>query len=112
MLKQNLSKMAMIKGVYANDFAAAFLRLLEETRVTCYQIEQYTGLDQGYLSHLKSGERQNPSPETIIKIAIAVAHLSNKVTLYDIENLFNSVGRTIIAKHKSALTNPSTPITT
>jgi hypothetical protein len=96
---QNFSRIAMKKGVYADNFAGAFSRLLEETRVTCYQIEQCTGLNQGYLSHLKSCERQNPSPETIIKIAIAVAHLSNKVTLYDIENQFNSVGRTITTKH-------------
>jgi transcriptional regulator with XRE-family HTH domain len=91
--------MAMKKGIYANNFAVAFSRLLEETKVTCYQIEQYTGINQGYLSHLKSGERQNPSPETMIRIAIAIAHLSDKVTLHDIENLFNSVGRTIMTRH-------------
>ena len=55
-------------GIYQNNFTEAFLKLLAKSGVNCYQIHQFTHLDQAYLSRLKSGERNNPSPETIVKI--------------------------------------------
>lgn len=82
-------------GLYSNDFSEVFSRLLEKSGVSCYQIHQYTHLDQAYLSRLKNGDKGNPSPETIMKISLAFARLSKNVTVYDIEKLFNSVGRSI-----------------
>ena len=82
-------------ALYANNFAKAFSNLLQETGVTCYQISQYSHLDQAYLSRLKNGEKQNPSPDTIIKISLALTHYSDKVKLYDILKLFKSVGRSL-----------------
>lgn len=82
---------------YSSDFARAFDSLLKKTGVSCYAIQKLTGIDEGYLSCLRSGKKGNPSPEIIIKIAIAVANLSTRDEdiLYDIENLFNAVGRSI-----------------
>jgi len=96
--KWGITQMAMATGVYATDFAVAFSKLLEKANTTCYQISQYTGLDQGYLSRLKSGEKGNPSLQTLIKIGLALASLSNKIKLSDFEELFNSVSRSLIPK--------------
>ena len=82
-------------GLYQNNFSEAFSKLLDKSGVTCYQIHQFNHLDQAYLSRLKSGERNSPSPETIVKIGLAICHLSKKVTLSDIEKLFNSTGRSL-----------------
>lgn len=81
--------------LYEKDFSEAFSTLLQKTGISCYQISQYSHLDQAYLSRLKSGEKQNPSTETIIKISLALTHYSNEVELHDIQRLFKSVGRSI-----------------
>jgi len=82
-------------AIYTNNFSKVFDKVLAETGVTCYKISQYSGLDEGYLSRLKSGLKDNPSPETIIKICIAIAHYSERTKLHDIEALFNATGRTL-----------------
>jgi predicted transcriptional regulator len=82
-------------GLYSNDFSLIFSKLLEGFNVTCYQISKYTHISESYLSRLKSGEKDNPTVETVMKISLALAHFSNKIGLYDIEALFNSVGRSI-----------------
>ena len=82
-------------AIYTNDFSQVFTELLKKYGVTCYQISQFAHLDQAYLSRLKSGERANPSAETIIKISLALTHYSNNINLYDIQRLFKSVGRSL-----------------
>ena len=82
-------------GVYTNSFAEVFSSLLKQTDLSCYKISEYTHLDQGYLSRLKNGEKENPSPETVIKISMAFAHFSKNVGISDIQRLFRSVGRSI-----------------
>ena len=82
-------------GLYQNNFAEAFSKLIAKAGVTCYQIHQFTHLDQAYLGRLRSGEKNNPSPETIVKIGLALCHVSAKVTISDIELLFKSVGRSL-----------------
>ena len=86
----------LIMTFYANDFSKTFSTLLEEKGISCYQISQYTHLDQAYLSRLKNGGKHNPSPETLIKMSLALAHYSNQVQLHDIQKLFKSAGRSII----------------
>ena len=88
----------MPESLYSNDFSAAFRRLLAKANVTCYQIHQFTNIDQSYLSRLKSGEKSTPSPEILMKISLALVHFSHKITVADIERLFNAVGRSIRAE--------------
>ena len=85
----------MVTGIYNNDFSLVFSKLLGKTGISCYQIHNFTHIDQAYLSRLRSGEKDNPSPEIIVKICLAFVRLSKNVTLYDIEQLLNSVGRSI-----------------
>jgi len=88
-------------GLYGNNFAKTFSDLIDKSGVSCYKIAQFTALNEGYLSKLRSGEKNNPSPEAVMKICLALARLSNKLTLYDFEELFNSVGRSIFIKLSS-----------
>ena len=81
--------------VYSNSVSHAFSQLIEITGVSCYKISQFTHLDQAYLGRLKNSEKQNPSVETIIKISLALTHYSEKIKLYDIQELFKSVGRSL-----------------
>jgi transcriptional regulator with XRE-family HTH domain len=83
------------QGVYSNNFSVAFSQLLEKSGVSCYQISRFAHLDQAYLSRLKNGTKQNPSPETIVKISLALTRFSDKITVHDIQRLFSSVGRSL-----------------
>ena len=89
----------MQKGIFADSFTEAFNELLEKSGVSRYQIAQYTGIDEGYLCHLAKGEKSNPSPEVVVRICLAFAHCSDKVSQYDFEKLFNSLGRSLLIKH-------------
>jgi transcriptional regulator with XRE-family HTH domain len=82
-------------ALYSSDFSRVFSNLLERYHVSCYQIEEYSQLNQSYLSRLRSGQMNNPSPETIVKIAISLTHCNRNITLIDIENLFNACGRSL-----------------
>jgi len=85
-------------ALYGNDFSKVFSQLIEKAGISCYQIAHFAHLDQAYLSRLRNSERQNPSPETIIKISLALTHYSDKIQLYDIHRLFRSVGRSLHLK--------------
>jgi transcriptional regulator with XRE-family HTH domain len=84
--------------LFRDDFCKAFDSLLTKTGISGYQISQYTNLDGAYLSRLRRGRKNNPSVETIMKISLALAHLSDDIALHDIEGLFNAVGRSIKSK--------------
>ena len=88
----------MVRGIYDNEFALTFSKKLEKAGVSCYQMHNYSHLDQAYLSRLKKGLRKNPSLSTLIRISIALANSSDDIDLYDIEEHFNSVGRSIFTK--------------
>ena len=86
-------------GLYYEGFNKVFSHLLEKTGVTGYKIEQFTGLDQGYISCLKNGKKNNPGPEVVVKISIALAHFSPDLEMADIEELFDSIGRSLHSKY-------------
>ena len=90
-----LSGVCQQMGLYQNNFAEVFSKLIAKSRVTGYQIFQFTHLDQAYIGRLKSGEKNNPSPETIVKIGLAFCHFNDKIKMSEIEMLFKSVGRSL-----------------
>ena len=81
--------------LYEKDFSTAFGRILGKANISCYQISQFCHIDEAYLSRLRNGTKNNPSPATLVKISLALVHCSDRITLHDIECLFNSVGRSI-----------------
>lgn len=85
----------MKEGLYNNQFSEVFSKLLEKSRASCYSISNYSGVDQAYLSRLKNGEKGNPSPEMVVRIALGLVHCSSRISLHDIEELLNSTGRTL-----------------
>ncbi len=86
--------MQSVMQEWANSkyFSQVFSEIMERTGVTCYQINQYSGLDQSYLSRLKNGEKLNPSIGTVLTITYALVHFSDKVDLYDVKRLFKAAG--------------------
>ncbi len=87
-------------ALFHKDFAGVFSNLLQEGRVTCYQISQYSHLDEAYLSRLKNGNKNNPSPETIVKICLALAHFGHKLSIYDFDKLFSAAGHSLLLNTK------------
>ena len=85
----------MREALYNKDFSIVFGQLLGKANISCYRIGQFSHIDQGYLSCLRNGTKTNPGPETVMKISLALAHCSEKITISDIERLFNSVGRSV-----------------
>jgi len=85
----------MKEGLYNNQFSEVFSRLLEKSGVSCYGVNKFSGIDQAYLSRLKRGDKDHPSPEVVVRISLALVHCSDKVSLHDVEELFNSTGRTL-----------------
>ncbi len=85
----------MVHGIYGQDFAKVFSRLVEEDKISCYAISQFTGLDEAYLSRLRGGQKNNPSAATIMKISLALAKLGKNIELHDINELFHAAGRSI-----------------
>ncbi len=85
-------------GIDNNDFGIVFSELLEKSGVSCYKIQKYTHLDEGYLSRLRNGFRPNPSPETIAKIALAIVHFNNNIKISHVNRLFQAVGRSLNIK--------------
>ena len=85
-------------GLYKNRFAVKFSDILETHGVSCYKIAEYANIDVAYVSRLKNGVKNNPSPEVVIRIGLALAYYGKKIRLSDIEMLFNANGRTLFPK--------------
>ena len=90
-----MTESMMNGGLVPSNFSEVFSKILRETGVSCYEISQFSNLDQAYLSRLKNGQKSNPSFETVMKICLALTHLSIKVDLSDVDCLLNSVGRSL-----------------
>ena len=73
-----------------------FPRLLEELRIQSgksrYKIAQYSGLDETYLLRLETGERRNPSRDTVEKLALALVSGDTTITLDDVNRLRLAAG--------------------
>jgi transcriptional regulator with XRE-family HTH domain len=93
----------MTTGFYSNNFSKVFSKLLERSNVTCYKISTYAHIDQAYLSRLKSGGKNNPTVEMVLRISLALVHFSPDITIHDIEALLNSTGRSILPKRQGFL---------
>jgi predicted transcriptional regulator len=89
---------ANMQGVYSDSFAQTFSELLKKFDISCYQISEFTHLNESYLSRLRNGEKTNPSRETVLRIGIALAHCNSEVKLSDIETLFRSISLSIVIR--------------
>ena len=83
-------------GLFSDNFAGVFRDLVEKSGVTRYRIAQYSHVDEAYLCRLMEGEKTNPSPEIVVRISLSLAHLSDKITIYDIDRLFKAIGHPLL----------------
>ncbi len=57
-----------------------------------YRLAQYSGLNEPYILRLESGERQNPSRDSVMKLSLALAATSEAVSIHDINELLLAAG--------------------
>jgi len=87
-------------AIYSNSFDKVYSDLLSELGVSNYKVGEFSHIDEGYLSNLKNGLKNNPSPEIVVRIGLALVHCSDKVRMHHVEKLFNATGRSLFT-HKS-----------
>ena len=76
----------------AREFPNVLRRLREQSRKSRYRLAQCSGVDEGYLGRLESGERHNPTRDTVIKIGLALVKDSTEVSIHDVQELLLSAG--------------------
>ena len=69
------------------QFSTVLRRLRERSGKSRYRVAQYSGLDEGYLARLESGERHHPTRDTVVKIALALVENSAEVSIHDVQEL-------------------------
>ena len=73
-------------------FSLLLRKLRERSKKSRYRLAQFTGASEAYLYRLETGERQNPSREMVMKLALALVADSSSVTLDDVNELLLSAG--------------------
>ena len=57
-----------------------------------YRLTQYSGLNEAYILRLESGERQNPSRDSVMKLSLALASTSEAISIHDVNELLLAAG--------------------
>lgn len=86
--------------IFSNDFTKIFRELVKKSGASGHKISQYAQVDEPYVYHLLKGDKKNPSPEIIIRIGFALARLSDKVAIDDLDELLKSIGHTLFPRTK------------
>ena len=74
------------------QFSGTLKTLREKSGKSRYRLAQCSGLDEGYLGRLESGQRRNPSRDTVIKIGLALVQDTAEVSIHDVQELLLSAG--------------------
>ena len=78
--------------------ANIFRDLRQKTGKSRYNMAKFTGLDESYLLRLETGERNNPSRDVVLMLALALVRQSNLVEIWDIDNLLMSAEHSPLRK--------------
>ena len=73
-------------------FSARLQTLRRRTRKSKYRVAKYSGLDQAYILRLENGEKTNPSRDVVLRLALALAHNSDAVSIDDVDELLLAAG--------------------
>ena len=57
-----------------------------------YRLNQCSGLDEAYILRLESGERQNPSRDSVMKLGLALVATSEAMSIQDVNELLLAAG--------------------
>ena len=74
------------------EFSRTLKRLRSKSEKSRYKLAQYSGLDEAYVLRLESGERQNPSRDTVMKLGLALVSDSDTVSIHDVNELLLAGG--------------------
>ena len=74
------------------EFSRTLKRLRSKSEKSRYKLAQYSGLDEAYVLRLESGERQNPSRDTVMKLGLALVADSDTVSIHDVNELLLAGG--------------------
>ena len=77
---------------YPREFATVLRELRERSGKSIYRLAQYCELTEAYLGRLETGERQNPTRDTVVKIALALVEDSTEATIHDVQELLVAAG--------------------
>ncbi len=69
------------------EFAVLLKRTRENAGKSRYSLARFSGVDEAYILRLESGERQNPSRDVVVKLALGLVSDSRSVTLDDVNSL-------------------------
>ncbi len=73
-------------------FCGTLRKLRSKSGKSKYRLAQYSGLDEAYVGRLESGERQNPSRDTVMKLGLALVADSTTVSIHDVNELLLAGG--------------------
>ncbi len=88
----------MAIGVFSNNFTEVFNELVKKSGASCYKVSKYAHIDAPYIHRLIKGDKKHPSPEILIRIGFALARLSDKITIDDLDELLISIGHTLFPR--------------
>ena len=74
------------------EFSRTLKRLRSKAGKTRYKLAQYSGLNEAYVLRLETGERQNPSRDTVVKLGLALVANSSTISISDINELLLAGG--------------------
>ena len=74
------------------NFGQTLHKLRTKAGKSRYRLAKYSGLNEAYILRLESGERQNPSKDTVMKLGLALAATSEAISIHDINELLLAGG--------------------
>lgn len=57
-----------------------------------YRLAQWCGINEAYILRLENGQRNNPSRDVVLMLALALVHGSPSLAIYDIDGLLLAAG--------------------
>ncbi len=86
-----------------SEFPGVFKKLRSKSGKSKYKLAQDSGLNQAYISRLETGERQKPSRDAVLKLAVALVTGCEEITIHDVQEL-------LIAADHAPLRNRGEPL--
>ena len=72
------------------EFSVLLRSLRDRSGKSRYRLAQFSGVNEGYLLRLETGERRKPTRDTVVKLGLALVADSSSVTLHDVNELLLS----------------------
>ena len=73
-------------------FGKALKSLRLKSDKSRYRLAQYSGIDQSYIQRLETGEKNNPSRDIVLMLALALVEKSDSVSVDDVDILLLAAG--------------------